>query len=109
MSSSSSSLLAILESPPRRESTAAKSVDDEIATLTKVALSSAQNPTRATTPGYDETDIELLAVEAGRTVDPLLPAEEREVAAVLDYGERKCELFRQIACSFCALTLSAVT
>jgi hypothetical protein len=105
MSSSSSSLLAILESPPRRGSAAG---GDEIATPTKVALSSAQNPTRAITPGYLETDIELLAVEAGRTMDPLLPAEEREVAAVPDPGARRWELFRQIACSFSALTLSAL-
>jgi hypothetical protein len=101
MSSSSSSILAIIESPPKRGSTAG---GDEIATPTKVALSSAQNSTQAITPGYMETDIELLSVEAGH--HPLLPAEEREVAQVPDARERNRELFRQIAVSFCALTLS---
>ena len=103
--SSSSSLLVILESSPGRGSTADKASGDEIAPPTKVTLSSAQKAVQATTPVYLETDIELLSVEAGRTLSPLLPAEEREVAEVPDANERKRELFRQIACSFSALTL----
>ena len=73
----------------------------------KVALSAAQNPLRSITHGFCETDIELLAMEAGRPRLERSMSEdsEREVSTFPDSVERKRELYRQIAVSFSALTL----
>jgi hypothetical protein len=83
------------------------SEDHEMTSLSppsKVALSASQNPLRSTTPGYRETDIQLLTMEAGIAI-PSPPPEEREVSTYPDAAERKRELYRRIACSYSAFTL----
>jgi len=77
----------------------------------KVAFSSAQNPLRSVTPGYRETDINLLTIEAGR---PLI--ERRSSTDTEEDGEdepdpiaAKWELRRQIAVTYSALTLYHLT
>ena len=78
-----------------------------LSTPSKVAFSTAQNPLRSTTSGYRETDIQLLAMEAGRPrlERSLSEDSERQVSTVPDAMERKRELYRQIAASYSALTL----
>ena len=105
MTSSHSPLIRLLneESSPTQQ-------DNDmtlLSTPSKVAFSAAQNPLRSITPGYCETDIELLSMEAGRPRLERSMSEdsEREVSTFPDSVERKRELYRQIAVSFSALTL----
>src|ERR1700737_3235332 len=84
----------------------------QLSTPSKAAFSGAQNPIRSITPGYRETDIQFLTMEAGRPILPRNPSSD-EVAdmdvlsrAGRDVEARK-ELYRQIAVSFGAFTLSS--
>jgi hypothetical protein len=97
--SSSSAFIGILDvdSPEDHDMT-------PLSPPSKVAYSTSQNPLRSTTPGYRETDIQLLTMEAGIAI-PNSPTEEREVSTYPDAAERKRELYRQIACSYSAFTL----
>ena len=74
----------------------------------KVVYSAAQNPLRSITPGYRETDIQLLTMEAGRPSLHRSPSIEEEKDFILnepDRREKRCEIYRQIAVSYSALTL----
>jgi len=78
-----------------------------LSTPSKVAFSSAQNPLRSITPGYRETDIQLLSMEAGKPSLNRSMSEDSEaqVSSFPDPVERKWEIYRQIAVSYSALTL----
>jgi hypothetical protein len=78
-----------------------------LSTPSKVAFSSAQNPLRSITPGYRETDIQLLTMEATRPTFQQIPSSEseREVSTYPDVAEQKREIYRQIAVSFSSFTL----
>jgi hypothetical protein len=96
---------SVLDPEPR------SSEDHEMTPLSipsKVVFSSAHNPLRSITPGYRETDIQLLTSEAGR---PELERRnssndfERQASSYSASAEKKRELCRKIAVSYSALTL----
>jgi len=110
MASSSSSFLGIVSSPPSSPTPEDQEMTP-LSTPSKVAFSSSQNPLRSTTPGYCETDIQLLTIEAGRPLIQRTDSEELErnpSESHFNAIERKREFYRKIAVSYSALTLYAI-
>jgi hypothetical protein len=73
----------------------------------KVLLSAAQNPVKSITPGYRETDLDLLSLEASRPIVlsiPSSPTSDDEPPSPSSPKQRR-QLFCQIAVSYAALTL----
>src|SRR5271163_4145781 len=104
MATTTSTLLTILEGD---ESTPDEHEMASLSPPSKVAFSSAQNPLRSVTPGYRETDINLLTIEAGR------PLVERRSSTDTETDEEdeppdpvaaKWEFRRQIAVTYSAMT-----
>ena len=72
--------------------------------LSKVSLSSAQNPMRSITPGYMETDIKTLIESAPSSVSPDV---EQSHFWFPEFVERRRDIYRQIAVAYAMLTLYA--
>jgi hypothetical protein len=99
-----STFIDVVESDPQGYDVA----ENYLPAPSKVALSAAQGQLRSTTPGYRETDIQLLTMEAGQ---PMLShgvsftANDQDISVGGAQSEERIELYREIAASYCCFTL----
>jgi len=99
-----STFIDVVESDPQGYDVA----ENYLPAPSKVALSAAQGQLRSTTPGYRETDIQLLTMEAGQ---PMLShgvsftANDQDISVGGAQSEEQIELYREIAASYCCFTL----